>query len=100
MTADRWSTIERLYHEALARPAEDRAAFLSQACRGDDALRHEVESLVAHEPDGAFLSAPAPAFRDNPSIRIGQTLGAYVISARLGEGGMGEVYQARDTALG
>jgi hypothetical protein len=38
MSSDRWATIERLYHEALSRPAEERAAFLADACAGDDAL--------------------------------------------------------------
>ena len=100
MTADRWPTIERLYHEALARPAEDRSAFLGSACAGDDPLRREVESLLAHDGDASFLSTPAAALGDGRTLHIGQTLGSYVVSARLGQGGMGEVYQARDTTLG
>ena len=59
VSADRWSSIERLYHEALTRPAGDRTAFLHEACGGDDALRHEVESLLAHDGDASFLSTPA-----------------------------------------
>jgi eukaryotic-like serine/threonine-protein kinase len=99
-TSERWARTERLYHEALAYGANERAAFLSDACAGDDALRREVESLLAHDGGAAFLSTPAVPNGISLGVRIGQALGPYVISQQIGEGGMGEVYRARDTKLG
>ena len=74
-------------------------------CAGDDALRREVESLLTQASGAAgFLSTPAAArageiLGDGASL-IGRTLGPYAIQARLGAGGMGEVFRARDTKLG
>lgn len=60
MTPERWQQIERLYHEALVREAPERAAFLDDACGGNEALRREVESLLAQERSAeGFLDAPA-----------------------------------------
>ena len=48
----RWGTIERLYHSALARSVNERAAFLAEACAGDEQLRREIESLLAQDMSG------------------------------------------------
>ncbi len=32
-------------------------------------------------------------------LTVGSRLGPYAVTAKIGEGGMGEVYQARDTKL-
>ena len=45
-----------VFTEALRLPVEARAAFLEQACAGDEKLRREVEALLeAHERVGNFL---------------------------------------------
>jgi|HubBroStandDraft_6_1064221.scaffolds.fasta_scaffold2822923_1 hypothetical protein len=60
MEAERWQAIERLYHSALKRKTSQRAAFLGEACSGDESLRREVEALLAQaEESGSFLESPA-----------------------------------------
>ena len=103
MSRHRLQRIEALYHAVLARPAADRARFLGEECAGDEELRREVESLLAHaDPDDEFLEQPAPAPKRErrARVRTGETLGHYVILDLIGTGGTGEVYRARDTRLG
>ena len=49
MTPERWQRVEQLLHSALKLEENHRADFLKQACDGDEALRGEVESLLARE---------------------------------------------------
>jgi hypothetical protein len=59
---ERWRRLEELYHLARARSESERAAFLAEACTGDEALKREVESLLNQPASAAgFLDGPALA---------------------------------------
>src|SRR5262252_7519932 len=62
MDKQRWQQIETLYHAALERPPDERAAFLADACADDSGLLREVEELLRYDPtDGSFMQDNALA---------------------------------------
>ena len=59
MTPERWEKIGQLCAPALEMTPDKRAAFLEQACAGDEELRREIESLIAADARaGDFIAAP------------------------------------------
>ena len=98
--------MKTLFHAALELRADERAAFLAQACDGDAELRSRVEKLLdSYNDAGSFLLSPAvmdagvitaldEVENVGDSDRVGQRIGPYEIIREIGHGGMGTVFLA------
>jgi len=107
MQPERWRRLEQLYHAAMERDEDQRAAFLEDSC-ADDTLRRDVELLIAYaQKGGRIIDKPAlevvaaamaedlcaDASRQTDKM-IDARIAQYRIVEKLGVGGMGDVYRA------
>jgi len=95
-----WSRVKRLFTQALDVPAEQREAWMEQACGGDAPTLAELRSLFAARaaPDrvgGGVVDLLSPLLAEQETTsRTGAQIGAYRLLRELGVGGMGRVYLA------
>jgi WD40 repeat protein/serine/threonine protein kinase/Flp pilus assembly protein TadD len=107
-----------LFLKTLQRSPDERPEFLDRACGGDAALRAQVASLLeARGGAASFPESPAQTFElpvpplvemaDGPVLSQptaspgegpGTVIGPYKLLQQIGEGGMGAVYMAEQTA--
>ncbi len=112
MTPERWQQISQIFKSAISLDSEARRAYVAQKCGDDEVLRSEVERLIAshqqasaenfiggHAADDGAALLSEEVENQKPALNKGQQFGSYLILDRLGAGGMGEVYLARDSRL-
>lgn len=117
MTPAQYEYVRKVFLEARELNGERRATFLNRACAGSVELRGELDSLLEHEREDAFLDEPAlgdwaglpppealggvASAGENdadaagrPGRQLPERIGRYAVLDVLGEGGMGIVYLA------
>jgi eukaryotic-like serine/threonine-protein kinase len=107
VSEQQWQQAKAVFSKALEYPQPQREEFVEQACAGDANLRAEVESLLkSYDEAQSFMETPAIEAAAESLVgtprhfEVGQRVKHYEIIELIGEGGMGEVYLARDTTLG
>src|SRR5687767_11801584 len=106
MADEKWQRVRDIFDLALSRRFEDRQKFINDACGEDRSLLGEVESLLSsHDSAEGFMESPAVARVadmievESKKLEAGKCFGHYEIIKQIGEGGMGEVYLAKDKKL-
>ena len=96
MSAARHALVKEIFLAVREQPLADRAGYLAQRCEGDEDLEQEVCSLLLRLPkeegDSLEDDEATPLFPGSGVEDL--SIANYKVLQKLGEGGMGEVYEA------
>lgn len=106
---ENWSEIESIIDKALTLSGDERKTFINDKCEGDAKLKKEVTKFLQFISDSeGWLENPSDLKDDilrqapseatlsslpNSSL-IGEEIGSYLVTKKIGSGGMGSVYLA------
>ena len=99
MQQHQWEKVKEAFSAALELPDNERETFLRESCGADEAVRGEVQSLLAaHEEPKNVLEQHtydlASKLQTDGNKYLGKRFGAYSILREIGRGGMGAVFLA------
>lgn len=99
LDADRWRLLSPYLDQALDLSSADRQRWLKSLDANDPAMADDVRDLLAQDDvleRRGFLAGTVPSARALADAEpcVGQTLGAYTLTAPISRGGMGTVWLA------
>jgi eukaryotic-like serine/threonine-protein kinase len=102
MTPERWTEVKDVFSGALEHEVPTRQAYVAARCAHDDELRETVQRLLTAHAGAADFIETSPVEGLSAEVASlgrfsGSLRGGYRLGRRVGSGGMGEVYEARDT---
>jgi tetratricopeptide (TPR) repeat protein len=105
---EHWERVKQLLHQAMQLTPEQRARFLDEACPGDDPCRAEIDSLLVADAEArssflksAYTGGPADVYDSGcaHALAPGDLFEhRFQLIEALGEGGMGQVWLAKQIA--